>query len=405
MTEVDYGQLALTSQLLRRQGEVHAAAMKTYVRAECSLSSGDMGAILRLFHPLNMVAVELGDRAFGLVGNLGTGAADAVEACRTAYIASDREGHEIFNTILGQLGAGSVPFANPGGSTPTLGAAGSGADSSYGAGEPSAFAQVAGLPGEAGGVVGDLYNGGVALGEGWRSGSSSVSERSDASSYLVAPVSMTSEMDSLRWSAGPLLGGIDWVFEKLFGYSLLEDVIMKPLAGNWEEIDKASIGWGHLGKALTEMGSNYTGLPGMTMSWKGETAELFRAAMAAMGAAIAGLSYATDYVSGLVGTVATASRLAAAGIGAALKAISVKLLRMAAEAAVPVVGWVAMVAEAGILITEIFTWVKRIYTLINLIVDAISDFISARGKLVDAAFIVEDLAEYVVRGAGRAVTA
>ena len=48
---------------------------------------------------------------------------------------------------------------------------------------------------------------------------------------------------------------------------------------------------------------------------------------------------------------------------------------------------------------------KRIYALINLIVDAVSDFIDARGKLVDAAFIIEDLVEYVVRGAGRAVTA
>ena len=405
MTEVDYGQLALTSQLLRRQGEVHATAMKTYVRAECSLSSGDMGAILRLFHPLNMVAVELGDRAFGIIGDLGTGAADAVDACVDAYVAADSQANEAINAIVATLGSTPVKFHDPRGSAPTLGGAGSSADSSYGAGEPDAFTQLAGLPGEATDVVSDAYNGGVDLGKGWASGSSSVSERSNASSYLVAPVSGTSEMESLRWSAGPLIGSVDWVFEKLFGYSLLEDVIMKPLAGNWEEIDKASIGWGHLGKSLTEMGSNYTGLPGMTMSWKGETAEVFRAAMAVMGAAIAGLSYATDYVSGLVGTIATASRLAAAGIGAALKAISVKLMRMATEAAVPLVGWAVMVAEAGLLITEIFTWVKRIYTLINLIVDAISDFVSARGKLVDAAFIVEDLAEYVVRGAGRAVTA
>jgi hypothetical protein len=403
MTEVDYAQLELTSQLLRRQGDVHAAKMRTYVRAECSLSSGEMGVILRLFHPLNMIAVELGDRAFGLAGDLGRGSADAVDSCIEAYIAADRGAQQSFAAISAKLGASTVPFATPGGSGPLP--AGASADSSYGEGEPSALAQIAALPGDVVDSAGDAYDKAVDHGKSWVSGSSSVSERSDASSYLVTPASMTSEMDSLRWSAGPLIGSVDWVFEKLFHFSLLEDVIMKPLAGNWEEIDKASIGWSHLGKSLTEMGGNYTALPSMTLSWKGESAELFRGAMATMGTAMAALSYATDYVSGLVGTVATAARLAAAGIGAALKAISVKLLRMAAEAAVPLVGWAVMVAEAGILITEIFTWVKRIYTLVNLIVDAISDFVSSREKLVDAAFIVEDLVQYVVRGGGRAVTA
>jgi hypothetical protein len=406
MAEVDYGQLELASQLLRRQGDVHATKMSSYVRAECSLSSGDMGAVLRLFHPLNMVAVELGDRAFGLVGSLGKGSADAVDACLESYIAADRESFEFFSAMTSKLGGTPSKFDDPSGSGGTLGGAGSAADSSYGEGEPSAFEQIAGMPGDVGDIASGLYNDSVALGEGWAAGSSSVSERSDVSSYLVPPVTMTSEMDSLRWSAGPLLGGIDWIVEKLCGFSVLEDVIMKPLAGNWEEIDKASIAWGHLSKGLTEMGSNYTGLPGMTtQSWTGATAELFRAAMAAMGSAIAGLSYATDYVSGLVGTVATVSRLAASGIGAILNALSVKLLRIASAAALPVVGWLAAGLDAAVLVTQIFKWVKRIYALINLIVDAVSDFIDARGKLVDAAFIIEDLVEYVVRGAGRAVTA
>ena len=88
-------------------------------------------------------------------------------------------------------------------------------------GEPSAFEQIAGMPGDVGDIASGLYNDSVALGEGWAAGSSSVSERSDVSSYLVTPVSMTSEMDSLRWSAGPLLGGIDWIVEKLCGFSVL----------------------------------------------------------------------------------------------------------------------------------------------------------------------------------------
>ena len=58
-----------------------------------------------------------------------------------------------------------------------------------------------------------------------------VSESVDASSYLVTPVASANVMQDLRWSAGLLLGSVDWVFEQLAGYSMLEELTSKAVRG------------------------------------------------------------------------------------------------------------------------------------------------------------------------------
>ncbi|RAX22946.1 MULTISPECIES: hypothetical protein [unclassified Actinomyces] len=58
-----------------------------------------------------------------------------------------------------------------------------------------------------------------------KSANRGIEEAQDASSYLVPPEPPTSEIDNMRWSAGVLLGSVDWVFEQLFGWSLLNDLI------------------------------------------------------------------------------------------------------------------------------------------------------------------------------------
>jgi len=357
--------------------------------------------VLGAFHPLNEVVIDGADRVIRRLRSIAVYGADALDATAARYVETDRQAHTQLARLATTLGMSMPAFHDPLAQRPTL-RLGAGAPSDHGDGEPSAFEQIWSLPGDTidntRDIAGDAWGRGAGL-----AGGGTVAERDDASSYLVPPVGKTSEIDRVRWSAGPLIGGLDWVFEQLFGYSLLEDVILKPLMGNWAEIHKASAAWENVGAALLATGGNVTALSSQTFTWQGEAADAFRLMAAAAGAAVIGLSYAADVVASVVGTIGTVAELAAKGIGAALNWIVTKLARMAVESSVPIAGWIVAGAEAAVMVFEITKWVRRIYTLINLIIDAIEDAVEARVKLAQAALAVEDVLEGLGRRAAQAV--
>ena len=82
-----------------------------------------------------------------------------------------------------------------------------------------------------------------------------------------------------------------------------------------------------------------------------------------------------------------------------LKKISEKLIRIAIEAAVPVVGWAAAAVETAILIQDIISYVRLAYVIIEGIVDAIDGFIAGKQQMLQTLGVVEDLAEYAARAA------
>ena len=397
---VDYACLSLSSQLLRRQA-VHTDAMCGYVRRECSLTSGELGWVLGTFAPLNAAVVDGADQVFQVVRQVASYGAHSLDQTAARYEEADRSAYRELSRLAARLGTSLPPFTSPIDRDAIL-RSGELAPSDFADGEPSAFAQIVALPGdirdEGRAVIAQAWDRGAGL-----TGAGVVVERSDAASYLVAPVGKTSELDSVRWSAGPLLGGLDWVFEEIFGYSLLEDVILKPLTGNWAEIREASVAWSNLGAATMAMGGNVTSLSSQTFAWRGDAADAFRLAMAAAGAAVIGLSYAADVVAGVVDKIGMVAELAAKGISAALNWIVTKLARMAAEASVPIAGWVVAAAETALLVFEISKWVRRIYALINLIIDSIEGAVQARVKLAQAALALEDLMEGLGRRAAQPV--
>ena len=87
-----------------------------------------------------------------------------------------------------------------------------------------------------------------------------MTELVDASSFLVAPQAPDNPVSDLRWSAGALLGSIDWVAEKFIGFSILDRCVFHPFAGDWQGIYKASEAWNHAGDAAQAMTRNHAGL-------------------------------------------------------------------------------------------------------------------------------------------------
>lgn len=393
---VDYAQLALSSEVLRRQSDTHVPAMVAYVKTHSVLTPADTGIILLPFTGISLAVSVVGVQVLEGLGTVLRTAADKVDGAAAAYSAQEQRIHEAAAQAMRRIGGGLPPFSDPRDGAPTLPAASGGAPAGHGDAEPWLFPQLYEAPrnlaaGTAG-LAGDI----ASAASGWGRGPTGVVERQDASSYLVAPNAAKSEIESMRWGAGPLLGGVDWVFEQIAGFSLLEDVIMKPFAGDWTGIEEVSLAWQYLAQSSRAMADNAAGLVEQGAFWDGEAGLAFRGGMAAIGGVMYGVGAACDSVSGTVGTLVIVSKAGAATIGFILNKISVKLLRIAAEAAIPIAGWVAAAIEGGILVTEIFSLVRLIYTVVDTIYDAIEGAVQARAQLVETLLLVEDLMQFLV---------
>jgi hypothetical protein len=385
---ITYDTLSLSQQVLERQ-EGHAQHIASYLPAHADIGDST-GLLLSMFDPLSRLAVQVGSDAASVLAELEQAMAGAVGD--TQVDVADQDGHvgDAFTKLLGRLGPDgaddSYPELTHG---PTLPAAGESAPSDYGDVE-SFFWQ----KGEA---TVQAISGGVGDVKGLIDGltpTSHVTELVDASSFLVAPQAPDNPVSDLRWSAGALLGSIDWVAEKFIGFSILDRCVFHPFAGDWQGIFTSSEAWHHAGDAAQAITRNHAGLVASTPhTWQGLSGDSFRAAMTTIAAATYGLSAAYSYAGDLVKTLSTVTKLACVGIGSLLKLIADKLLKMAAEAATPLIGWAIGAFTAYSDIQDIITWVRRVNTLIETISSAIQDFAEAKTSVLGKYRIIEDLAQ------------
>lgn len=395
--DVSYEVVLPARDVLARQPD-HCAAVAAYLRRECAMHD-DTGLLLALLAPMARGVLELGVQATTLAGRAGTFAAQQVQESVTGYLEAERQAHERLNGLAGRLGAGSTPWTDPTAGVPPLGPPRSGAPDGYGEAGRWFVEDVQGTID----TVRQMADGTGRLGRdvaGWTGPAGAVAEQTDPTSYLVPPDLGTNEVQELRWSAGVVLGGIDWLAEQVLGFSILEEVVFKPFGGDFQGIKRASAGWGHTASAFTGVAENYAGLTSSTLTgWQGAAGEAFRAAMVAAAGAHVALSQAALYVSGLASNVALVSQAACIGIGMILKKISEKLIRMAAEAAVPVIGWAVAAGEAVILIQDVIAYVRLAYSIIEGIVDVINGFVEGQAQMLQSLGVMEDLVEYLGRRA------
>jgi hypothetical protein len=230
-----------------------------------------------------------------------------------------------------------------------------------------------------------------------------VSEAVDASSFLTRPQVEDPELEKVRWQAGLVFGAIDWAFEAIFGFSLLEEVT-KPFVGNWVRMREAAAAWTHAGDAVTAMGQNCSGMvPGMA-SWTGAGSEAFLASAAVMAQAHLALQGPAGAISTALKLLAGLVKYAVGLIMGELRKIQDRLLMIAAEAAVPIAGWVVSAATTLVTVGEIVADVIKIYGIINLVYDFVSGAVSNIDQLLNSQLIMVDLYEGLVRaGMARAV--
>jgi uncharacterized protein YukE len=383
--------LSLSQQVLERQ-EGHARHLASYLPAHADIGDST-GLLLSVFDPLSRLAVQVGSDAATVLAELEQAMAGAVGDTQVDVADQDGRVGDAFSKLLGRLGPGGADDSYPeltGG--PALPPAGESAPGDYGDVESffwqKGAATVEALSGAASDVQG-IVDGLTPAGQ--------VTELVDASSFLVAPHAPDDPVSDLRWSAGALLGSIDWVAEKFVGFSILDRCVFHPFAGDWQGIFKSSEAWHHAGDAAQAMTRNHAGLVAATpQTWQGLSGDSFRGAMTAIAGATYGLSAAYSYAGDLVKTLSTVTKLACSAIGSLLKLIADKLLKMAAEAATPLIGWAIGAFTAYSDIQDVITWVRRINTLIETISSAIQDFAEAKTSILGKYRILEDLAQGAV---------
>lgn len=387
---VRYDTLSLSQQVLERQ-QHHAAAIQHYLPAHADIGDST-GLLLSMFKPLSAAAVTLAVDAGRVLENLEQAAAAAVGDTARDFAESDGRVGDAFSHIMGRLQASSAGSGYPELTGPSLGAAGESADGDYGDVDSwfwqkagSAVDTVTSVPHE----VSTLLDGMKQMGA-----PRQVTEMVDASSYLVPPQAPENPVQDLRWSAGILLGSIDWVAEKFIGFSILDRCVYHPLAGDWQGIYRGSQAWQHAADAVSAIGKNHVGLIASTPTgWQGQAGNSFRGAMGTIGGAALGLGMGYEYASGLVGTIAKVCKLACTGIGMGLKTIANTLLEMAAEAATPVLGWAVGAFEGYKQVEKVISTVRLIYTILETVSSAISDFAEAKTEIFDKLSLLEGLLE------------
>lgn len=386
---IKYETLSLSQQVIERQ-QGHASKISGYIEGNADISDST-GFLLGFFDPLSKAAIMLATQACGVLEEIERATAVAIGDTAADVADADGKVKDIFSQLIGELGqggSGSGSYPDLGG--PTLPTASESAPDDYGSVDSYFWQKRTGSAETISGSVSDARSLVNQVSQ-W-GGTAAVSEVSDASSFLVSPNAPDNFVQDLRWSAGTLLGSIDWVAEQFVGFSILDRCVYHPLAGDWQGIYRASEAWKHAGAASMAIGANHAGLVATTpATWQGESGNSFRLAMTGATAASMGLSTAFELAGGYVKTISTVCKLACTGIGMALDFIATKLLKMAANASVPIIGWAKQAYDMYDDVNSIIKKVRLAYTIIETIESAINDFIEAKTSILAKLEILEDL--------------
>ncbi|MPV50954.1 hypothetical protein GCG21_13230 [Pseudactinotalea sp. HY160] len=353
MTAIDFSAMARGAELLGQQAD-HGRAVEDYLRREAGPGAGGGGPLLAAARARLGAATELGARGARLSTMISNGTALSLSQSVREYVRVEQDLHATLNRLLARFDSPATPWEDP--SAPA--AAG---PAVVAAADPRSHL----TPPHRGAHDGDESDG----------------------------------TDDLRRDAARLLGGIDWVARGVLGFSILEDVVRAPLAGDWSEVGADVAAWAHGADAMRAIGANYASLAASDRSWGGAAGQAFRARVSTAGSAHEGLGAGYDAVAGYAAAVSIACRYACAGIGLLLTRLTAALLDLAIEATDPA-GWSALGPSAHETMNTVVRGVRLAYALIDAVLDAITAVVGGTVHLHDVVDALEGLAESA-GGAGR----
>lgn len=397
---VEYADLSLAQQVLERQSSEHLANMRSFLKQWGDYSDGgeDAGLLMMAFNPLNQAVVGAGGEVLGLLEEVHGGAADHMGQTLEAYANADQQIHTALTSAIQALGGSPLPYNGPRSSLPTLGAAEQSASQWYGQPDPILHKQVErdieamksylqGLPEQLSQRV-----------EKARSTNRSISEVHNASSYLVPPQAPTSEMENLRWKAGPIAGAYDWLVEQLTGISVINDVILKYTVGDWRIVYRAKTAWSEIGDALIAVGRNDSEILPALSEWTGKGSEAANVFIAALAMGTQSLQGATSIMSTILSGLIFIIKKAAGEVLKVLADIEEACINTLVDAAMPVVGWIKGAVDVAWHAWKIYRKIMDIYAIFNMIFDIFESIVEGTDTLLETRMTLSNLAEAAARG-------
>ncbi|WP_048728868.1 hypothetical protein [Kytococcus sedentarius] len=395
---VEYADLSLAQQVLERQGTDHLPEMRRFLAQWCSMLPGieGTGLILSAFLPYNIAANTAGHAALLLLQEVHEGAANHMKQTLNAYIDADQQIHNALSMASQMAGGSPLPYHTP--TLPTLGAAEQSASQWYGQPDPILHKQVErdieamksylqGLPEQLSQRV-----------EKARSTNRSISEVHNASSYLVPPQAPTSEMENLRWKAGPIAGAYDWLVEQLTGISVINDVILKYTVGDWRIVYRAKTAWSEIGDALIAVGRNDSEILPALSEWTGKGSEAANVFIAALAMGTQSLQGATSIMSTILSGLIFIIKKAAGEVLKVLADIEEACINTLVDAAMPVVGWIKGAVDVAWHAWKIYRKIMDIYAIFNMIFDIFESIVEGTDTLLETRMTLSNLAEAAARG-------
>ncbi len=207
----------------------------------------------------------------------------------------------------------------------------------------------------------------------------SIVEMVGPESSLATPgeVDTTDFSKELEASAGLLLGSVNAFCRKAFGISPLEEIV-KPIVGDWTELEKARVAWLNAGEASKGVGTNFTSLPTQTVDvWVGDSGDAFRERMTSVGENYNTYAEGCALIARLCKALISVAKGAANIIAVVISFLGDLLTRLAVEASIPVVGWLAGGADVALHIKEFWDKMSRGYRAVERVLNAVKEFIEA----------------------------
>lgn len=169
-----------------------------------------------------------------------------------------------------------------------------------------------------------------------------VTELHDPRSALVDPPGPAEDFaDSLRWKAGALLGGLDWLVTEITGVSAIA-ALVEPLSGDWAALEKSAQAWRAAANATLAVSENVAAMsPQAQAEWLGAAAEAFGARAESVAECFGEYAEGCGAMAEVTAALIDLCKATAETIAGILGFIGDYLTRLLIEAAIPVIGWVA----------------------------------------------------------------
>ncbi|MEV7971728.1 hypothetical protein [Cellulomonas sp. NPDC089187] len=221
----------------------------------------------------------------------------------------------------------------------------------------------------------------------------SITEVYDPTSVLVPPAEPAENFaDSLRWKAGPLLGGLDWLLEQLIGKSAIAELV-EPIAGDWNGLERGAQAWGNAAGACAAIAGNYRAVATDVLgSWSGEAAEAFSARALEIADSFAQYGEGCGAMGEVTAALLELAKTTAETIAGVLGLIGDLLTRLLAEAAIPIAGWVAGAIDGAISGALLLGKFQTAYSALQRLLTAIDGIIDAVTAIRQVAYVITTLA-------------